>query len=772
MRSIYLGVSGRASSQAAPVAAFDVLPDQLARGAEVLAGGALLRPIQALAANSGVFESRRNLVVAAPTNSGKTLVGMLVLCEALARGQRAVLIEPMRALAQEKADELRPRLTELGRIVGAPIGLSIATGDYRLEGEKYSDPAPGAHLVIATPERLDAILRSSENAPWFETLGAVVVDEAHLVSESLRGATLETLITAMLMLPAPPRIALLSATLSDTDALAAWLDPCDVISVTERTPPLEKWLLELQEGDDKNEHVADWLEGAVAEPDSQAIVFIYQASHTASTAKKLTERLGPLAGAAGALAYHSKLSPVQRQLVREQFVAGTCRVLVTTSALAMGVNLPATHVVVRDLTYREGESPGISQILQMMGRAGRGDRAGTAVVIKAPKDKWDTEVLAAHLRQEQLPPLRSVLVEQGGAARGAPVAANAVTALLLRSGEQGQSLADLEAFFDRSLGGKAIAPQARAALDWLRCRHLTFQDEETHNQRLTRLGEACARTMLPPALGARFAGLLRDLLSLDEDSKTIGRWAPLDFLIVLDLLQDDLPSVRKYSKEMEQQVASWCEAHPHEVPMLYRRWLKGAKGHSQAAEVLGSLDVRPIERKEDVDEWSRMRGVVAVFHAIVIYERAQGRSIEDLTRQFDLNNLEGVEEKWRDTLIWLLAGLARILDTKCFFFHLKQDCGASDERIKQVTGMFGDMRRTCLELMDRLTYASPLGGFLIRLKRMGQKGVGLQTIRTLEGAGIATPLELSVLSIEDLVKLGVRRDISRRVAAQVAAMRG
>ena len=770
MRLLPIGTSGR-EAPATRLVLDASLPGNLALAAQVLAGTDSLRAIQSRAVDAGVFKSRRNLLVAAPTNSGKTLVGLLVLCEALARGQRAIMLEPLRALAQEKADELRSKQRALSEALGVPIRVAVSTGDYRLEGEAFSDPAPGAELIVATPERLDAILRAPENQPWFAGLGAVVVDEAHLLAEPRRGATLETLITSMLLLPAPPRLVLLSATLGGTEALSTWLRPCDVISVTERTPPLEKWLAELDEGADANDSVASWLRTELSDPGAQALVFIYQARQTASTAAHLTRALGELAGAAGALPYHSQMSPAQRQQVCEQFVRGSSRVVVTTSALAMGVNLPATHVVVRDLTYVGARSPGVVEITQMMGRAGRGNRPGKALVVKRSSDRLDSEDLVTQLRDERLPPLTSVLAQpdQGRATISVPPAADAVASLLLRAGDAGRAMSDLEAFFEHSLGGQAIAPQVRVALRWLQDQLLAFHEEGTGRLRLTRLGEASVRSVLPLNVGAGFGRFVRDVLSLAEDAQTLGRWTALDFLIILDLLHDGLPTLRRYSASMAEQVAGWCEAHPQQVPMLYRRWLRGAKGHSQAAEVLGSLGVEPGERGVDRDEWSRTRGVVATFHAIVLYERAMGRSVEDLTRQYDITNLEGLEERWRDTMIWLLAGLARVLDIKCVFFHLKEDCVAGDERIKTVKRYLADMRMSALELIEQLKYASPLGGMLLAMKRSGQAGVGTETLRRLEGLGVCRAADIDRLGLDGLVAAGVRRAIAKKVVAHVHA---
>src|SRR4051812_33553634 len=129
-----------------------------------------------------ILEHRRNLLVSAPTNSGKSLIGLLVLLEAVRQGRRAVLIEPLRAIAQEKADELESLASGLSQALGRSFSVRISTGDYRLEDETFASPPPKTgEIIIATPERFDAILRKSEYDDWVSSVGAVCVDEAHMI---------------------------------------------------------------------------------------------------------------------------------------------------------------------------------------------------------------------------------------------------------------------------------------------------------------------------------------------------------------------------------------------------------------------------------------------------------------------------------------------------------------------------------------------------------------------------------------------------------------
>src|SRR5262245_9704219 len=149
-----------------------------------LAPGHSPREIQSIALEKErVLEHRRNLIISAPTNSGKSLIGFLVLLETIQRGRRAVLLEPLRALAREKYEELEAVAPKISKIFGGQITVRISTGDYRIESETFSDPPSDyGELVIATPERFEAILRNSDNEKWISTIGAVCIDEAHLIS--------------------------------------------------------------------------------------------------------------------------------------------------------------------------------------------------------------------------------------------------------------------------------------------------------------------------------------------------------------------------------------------------------------------------------------------------------------------------------------------------------------------------------------------------------------------------------------------------------------
>ena len=732
-------------------------------------GGNPLRPIQAKALlELRMLETRRHLVVSAPTNSGKSLIGYLALVEALEAGQRAVLLEPLRSLAQEKADELASLLNGAEEDRGAKVVLS--TGDYRLEHEKFSDgPDEAGEVVVATPERLEAILRNPEHGAWAERIGCVVVDEAHLIGSPHRGPTLELLLASLLAGSRPPRIILLSATAGEPEHLRKWLEPCDLLVETVRTPPLSMEVWELGEAESADDLLLADLKGQLAEPDRAALIFVYRRSCVEKLARKLTNELGE-----SVVGYHSGLSAQDRYAARQQFAEGGARVAVATTALALGVNLPVSHVYIRDTTFHGFGRVAVDELLQMAGRAGRGLCDGRAIAFVKPKDEWEAADLAEALREKKLRPLRSSFENLGrswhGDDQGLEKASQLVASCLSRVGRNGTSAEELRGVLERTLAGPTLGAFVQPAMAWLQdsTRVLAYRGEDERH-RLTVLGDRGVRSVLPLSYVAGCGQLVRDLLSIDPDDGQLGQWSSLDHLLVMNLLSDRNPGLRRFGEKLAEQVDGWHESRAQvDKSLLFRKWIAGARGASKADELLGSLGCEVDHRRPGL---ARKRGYEAMLRAIVLDERSRGASVTDLERRWALKNFAGVEESWRDVTLWLLAGQGRLFELRCFYHHLVEECGAGPERIGRVKRLTRAQRHHCFDLIERIKYCSPLGP-LIRGLRTTQKGkaravAGVGTIRQLERAGIRSMRQILGLSVDDLVELGVQRRFAGQIHTYV-----
>lgn len=738
-----------------------------------------LRPVQhAAIVDAHVLEGRQHIVVCAPTNSGKSLVGHLVLLDAVLAGRRAVLLEPLRALAQEQADDLT---ATLGSLVPAVFAVAptvrVSTGDYRLDGETPSDAPPAeGEIIVATPERFDALLRNPNHSDFVASIGAVVIDEAHLLADPRRGPTLELVAASMLSMPVPPRLALLSATVGEPERLRHWLQPCQLITSTARTP-LTKEVWRLDPGEEADDVLIDGLRDALSDPDAAAIVFVYRRDAAQALARRLEDAL-----CRPVRPYHSGQSANERLRIRSEFRSGAIRCLVATTALAMGVNLPATHVFVRDTTFFGSGKLRVEELLQILGRAGRGDRSGWGVVLVRPRDEWEGEELARALRDETLPPLRSsfeplLTRQRKGSGDGVATlevgAASLVAACLGRAGSEGVPPPALTALLSNTLGARSLVPRLEVSLQWLAqpSRGLAYRDADAR-WKLTVLGLAGVHSLLPLTYVGGLGQLVRDLISLDTSSKLLRRWSSLDHLFVISLASDRCPRPRKFSEELASQVDAWLESRPgDEKSLLFAEWVMGSASASKADELLGSLGLGNSGIGSAAAGQARKRAYVAMLAAIILDERSRGVRSADIERRWAISALEGSEEAWRDTALWMLAGHTRVFEVRAFYHHLREHSGASPEQVRDVKRALTRIRRQAYDLLERLKYCSPLGplmrGVRDMLRGSTEPSVGARTIRALESAGITTLQQVAQTELEAMVAVGVQRRFAKQIRSYI-----
>ncbi len=172
------------------------------------------------------LESGKSVLVAAPTGSGKTVVGEFAIFLALAQGTRAFYTTPIKALSNQKYRDLVERY--------GPEKIGLLTGDTVLNGD--------APVVVMTTEVLRNMLYDGSDA--IASLSHVVMDEVHYLADRQRGPVWEEVI---LHLPEHVALVALSATVSNAEEFGAWLDQVrgnTEIIVEERRPiPLHQHVL-------------------------------------------------------------------------------------------------------------------------------------------------------------------------------------------------------------------------------------------------------------------------------------------------------------------------------------------------------------------------------------------------------------------------------------------------------------------------------------------------------------------------------------------------
>jgi helicase len=195
----------------------------------------LLPPQYRAIVSAQLPQSSSNSLVALHTSAGKTLLGELCLMSALDQGPGlAVFMAPYVALGRQIADRLKKH---------APLSVRIHTLVGGFRSEDSLDPTLFRELVVATPERFDAIVRN--NPELLNALSCVVVDEAHLIGSGIRGARLEGFLTRLRMQQlrgSTIRIVLLSAVTHSYARLQKWLDIPDTSVITDSWRPTARRL--------------------------------------------------------------------------------------------------------------------------------------------------------------------------------------------------------------------------------------------------------------------------------------------------------------------------------------------------------------------------------------------------------------------------------------------------------------------------------------------------------------------------------------------------
>jgi len=378
-----------------------------------------LYPPQADSVESGLLDGK-SILVSAPTASGKTLIAMLAMISYLSKNNgKVIYLSPLRALATEKFLEFK-KLEKVA--LGKKVKVSISTGDY----ENIEKNLEKSNVLILTNEKMDSIIR--HGVEWVEEIGLVIADEVHLIGDENRGPTLEMILTQLKSLETNPQIVGLSATITNSDEIADWLD-CKLVKNDWRPVPLSEGVCDAGEvtmNDGKVFSVERSLCGTPIDlgvqsvkEGGQSLVFAETRNRSKSlatkaadaisqilekkdleelekTSKKIlsenehTELIKTLAFLVkkGVAFHHAGLNQNCRETIETEFRKGTIKLLSSTPTLAAGVNLPARRVVISSINRynaKVGANRPISilEYKQLCGRAGRPqyDDYGEAIIV-------------------------------------------------------------------------------------------------------------------------------------------------------------------------------------------------------------------------------------------------------------------------------------------------------------------------------------------------------------------------------------------------------
>ncbi|WP_417208653.1 ATP-dependent DNA helicase RecG [Antarctobacter sp.] len=325
--------------------------------------GAQTRAIAEITGDMGVPQ-RMNRLLQGDVGSGKTLVALMALLTAVEAGGQGVMMAPTEILARQHLEGLRPLAESAG------VVLELLTGrDKGAErAAKLRALAQGdIQILVGTHAVFQADVQ-------FADLRLAVVDEQHRFGVRQRmelgrkGAAADVLV--MTATPIPRSLAL--AQYGDMD-----------VSVLDEKPPGRKPVKTALLSNERMEEVVDHLRQAVTEGrQAYWVCPLVEESESSDliAAEARFQHLRAALGEGVVGLVHGQMPPVDKDAAMARFVAGDTSVLVATTVIEVGVNVPNASIMV----IERAESFGLAQLHQLRGRVGRGDAASTCLLMYQP----------------------------------------------------------------------------------------------------------------------------------------------------------------------------------------------------------------------------------------------------------------------------------------------------------------------------------------------------------------------------------------------------
>lgn len=309
-----------------------------------------------------------NRLLQGDVGSGKTLVALMTMLMALDNGYQACMMAPTEILATQHYESLSQLLSPLG------VSIMLLIGSTKKKERDQILPllAEGEIQILIGTHAL------IEDGVVFKNLGVAVIDEQHRFGVAQRARLWAKNVQ-------PPHVLVMTATpIPRTLAMTLYGD-LDV-SVIDQLPPGRKPIRTVHRFDTKRADIYEFMKGEIAKGRQIYIVYPMIQESEKSDYENLESGYAKLQHVFPEPAYHigmvhGKMKPAEKDAVMQEFVSGRMNVLVATTVIEVGVNVPNASVMM----IESAERFGLSQLHQLRGRVGRGADQSYCVLMTSVK---------------------------------------------------------------------------------------------------------------------------------------------------------------------------------------------------------------------------------------------------------------------------------------------------------------------------------------------------------------------------------------------------
>lgn len=312
-----------------------------------------------------------NRLLQGDVGSGKTLVALMSMLMALDNGYQACLMAPTEILANQHYETIRQLL------FGMEVQVELLTGS--IKGKRREAILNG--LLQGEVQILIGTHAVIEDTVTFHSLGFVVIDEQHRFGVEQRAKLWRKNVQ-------PPHILVMTATpIPRTLAMTLYGD-LDV-SVIDELPPGRKPVATLHQFDSHRATLYRSIEKQIAAGRQVYFVFPLIQESEKIDLKNLEEGYLHICEAfphCTICKVHGKMKPAEKEAEMQRFVSGEAQIMVATTVIEVGVNVPNASVMV----IENAERFGLSQLHQLRGRVGRGADQSFCILVTGVKLTEDT----------------------------------------------------------------------------------------------------------------------------------------------------------------------------------------------------------------------------------------------------------------------------------------------------------------------------------------------------------------------------------------------